>query len=501
MQVFEEDFPGVEHRFCVRHLYANFKQKFGGGTEIRDLLMWASKATYKELWEEKMQQIKAINEDAYKWLMTIPTIHWCRHAFSFYPKCDVTMNNLSEAFNCTILVARDKPVITMFEWIRKYLMNRFATLREKSKGWKGNVMPKPRKRLDREINYSGRWVATWVAQGLFQVEHAGFEDQFIVDIEKQTCTCNFWELNGIPCRHAVSCLSDRGLNPENYVHDYYKKTAYNTCYEHIISPINGENKWPKLQQDDILPPEIKRGPGRPKKLRRREPDEPDKKNPTKLRRGGSSYTCSRCHKKGHNQRKCPLPPPSEDALDDGHIEEENEPEQHDFSQVFDPSSQDVSPSAPSTQEAPPAANANANNQQQSPPPPLKAPTTRSRNQAAAPAPPAATAIATANNIQQAPPHARSRKQPAAPQPPQLAAAARATKPAAQPKKPAAKPKKPVAAASNQRGKKRGADNEIGHWIPGEHASGIAGKGDKGKGKATVASQDQPKKRVIKRRWI
>ncbi|XP_057440530.1 uncharacterized protein LOC130732514 [Lotus japonicus] len=66
MQVFEEDFPGVEHRFCVRHLYANFKEKFGGGTEIRDLLMWASKATYKELWEEKMQQIKAINEYAYK---------------------------------------------------------------------------------------------------------------------------------------------------------------------------------------------------------------------------------------------------------------------------------------------------------------------------------------------------------------------------------------------------------------------------------------------------
>ncbi|WP_338309902.1 hypothetical protein, partial [Bradyrhizobium sp. TM233] len=80
-----------------------------------------------------LQAIKEINEDAYKWLLAIPTIHWCMHAFSFYPKCDVTMNNLSETFNCTILVARDKPIITVFEWIRKYLMTRFATLREKSK--------------------------------------------------------------------------------------------------------------------------------------------------------------------------------------------------------------------------------------------------------------------------------------------------------------------------------------------------------------------------------
>ncbi|XP_057432629.1 uncharacterized protein LOC130725413 [Lotus japonicus] len=140
-------------------------------------------------------------------------------------------------------------------------------------------MPKPRKRLDREIKYSGNWVATWVAQGLFQVEHAGFEDQFIVDIDKQSCTCNYWELNGIPCRHVVACFNDKGLKPENYVHQYYLRATYEICYGHMISPINGENKWPKMSQDDILPPEIKRGPRRPKKLRRREPDELDKCQP------------------------------------------------------------------------------------------------------------------------------------------------------------------------------------------------------------------------------
>lgn len=65
LQVFDEELPRVEHRFCVRHLYSNFKKKFGGGTEIRDLLMWASKATYKALWEEKMEEIKEMDEAAY----------------------------------------------------------------------------------------------------------------------------------------------------------------------------------------------------------------------------------------------------------------------------------------------------------------------------------------------------------------------------------------------------------------------------------------------------
>lgn len=104
---------GEENRFCLRHLYQNFKNFFGGGTLLRDLMMGAAKATYVQ---------------AHDWVMTtVDKNAWCKHAFSRYPKCDLLMNNLSEAFNSTILVAREKPIITLFEWIRSYLMARFVT--------------------------------------------------------------------------------------------------------------------------------------------------------------------------------------------------------------------------------------------------------------------------------------------------------------------------------------------------------------------------------------
>ena len=44
--VLEEWSDRLEHRLCLRHLYANFKKYFGGGTLIRDLMMGAAKATY-----------------------------------------------------------------------------------------------------------------------------------------------------------------------------------------------------------------------------------------------------------------------------------------------------------------------------------------------------------------------------------------------------------------------------------------------------------------------
>ncbi|KAI5423506.1 hypothetical protein KIW84_046451 [Lathyrus oleraceus] len=43
VSVFEEMFKRIEHRLCLRHLYAIFKKKFGGCTLIRNLMMGATK--------------------------------------------------------------------------------------------------------------------------------------------------------------------------------------------------------------------------------------------------------------------------------------------------------------------------------------------------------------------------------------------------------------------------------------------------------------------------
>lgn len=266
-------------------------------------MMAAAKATYVEAWEEKMQHIKEVSEGAYEWLMNVPKKGWCKHAFSFHTKCDVLMNNLSESFNATILLQRDKPLITMFEWIRTYLMSRFANLKEKSEKYQGTIMPKPRKRLDWEIEKSGNWFATWVGGLKFEVTHSLFLDKFVVDLEKRTCSCNFWDLVGIPCRHAVAAITMKGDDPSLYVHRYYTKVCYQDCYNQIISPINGQNKWPKTDYPEVLPPQFKRGPGRPKKLRRREPDE-DRMENGKWSRSHTSSRCKKCLKYGHNKRTC-----------------------------------------------------------------------------------------------------------------------------------------------------------------------------------------------------
>ncbi|XP_072056212.1 uncharacterized protein [Arachis hypogaea] len=115
MQVFAEMEPSVEHRLCLRHLYANCKKAYGGGTVLRDLTLSIAKATYMEEWERRMNLLKEKNRHCCDKLMGVDPKLWTKSHFTFMAKSDMLMNNISKAFNGRILEARDKPILTMFE--------------------------------------------------------------------------------------------------------------------------------------------------------------------------------------------------------------------------------------------------------------------------------------------------------------------------------------------------------------------------------------------------
>ncbi|CAK8571098.1 unnamed protein product [Lathyrus sativus] len=136
------------------------------------------------------------------------------------------MNNVSEAFNSTILVVRDKSILIMCEWIRNYLMNRNESLREKVDRWNHRIMPRPRLRLDMKVEHAGNWIPNWSGDALWQVEHIHTKNSFIGDVAEKTCTRNFWELVVIHCRRVVAALGFKNQCPEDYVDDCYSKETY-----------------------------------------------------------------------------------------------------------------------------------------------------------------------------------------------------------------------------------------------------------------------------------
>ncbi|KAL0377894.1 UNVERIFIED_CONTAM: hypothetical protein Sradi_3094900 [Sesamum radiatum] len=285
IQAFLAVFSNSAHRFCVRHLHNNMKTAGFRGLAYKNALWKAARASTVGEFKLRMEEIKALDQAAFDWLHDKPAQEWSKSHFTELPKCDMLLNNCCESFNANILDARDKPVLTLLEWIREYLMKRLQENRDKTaRKWKGILCPKIKKIVQKNVDKIGDCIPIKSNDRHYQIScYDG--SQYSVDLERRTCTCRIWQLSGIPCKHACSAIFHQNLMPEDMVHPYYTVAAY-------------------------------KGPGKPAGARRREPDEQPVKNKkrkgkkavkqVKLKRQHVSHHCRICGEAGHNAKGCAL---------------------------------------------------------------------------------------------------------------------------------------------------------------------------------------------------
>ncbi|XP_039063963.1 uncharacterized protein LOC120208907 [Hibiscus syriacus] len=251
VEVVAELFPNDEARNYVRHIYANFK-KDHKGKALKDALWRVARAIYGREFHDAITKLKTLPNDAFEWLKHLNPQQWSKVHFSTTTKSDMLLNNLCECFDKIILEARDKPILTMMELIRTQIMRRIVCRYEVAEKINGPLCP----------NIQKCWATH--ARGLkYQVE-CGPGNQHVVDMGSHSCSCRKWDLTGIPCA----------------------------------------KQWtPFTEMEPILPPELRRPPGRPTKKRRNEADEGNKNGP-KLSKKGSMGNCYKCGKHGHNKKTC-----------------------------------------------------------------------------------------------------------------------------------------------------------------------------------------------------
>ena len=113
-----------------------------------------------------------------------------------------------------------------------------------------------------------------------------------VDLDLHECSCRMFEDLGIPCVHACCAALASGVSIPALCIEERRVGTLQLVYSEGISMVDIEN----VPSEPILPPLVKRLPGRPrtKRIRRAEED-----RPTRI------TSCSFCGKRGHNIRTCP----------------------------------------------------------------------------------------------------------------------------------------------------------------------------------------------------
>jgi hypothetical protein len=193
----------------------------------------------------------------------------------------------------------------MFEKIKGQLMTRHYNKRKELENENtSNFCPKIRKKLSKNAEFANVCYALPSGAGVFQVLVKDY--QHIVDLTAKTCDCRRWQLTGIPCCHAVSCLRHERITPESVLPNCYSLEAYNSAYAYSIWPCKDKSEWEKMNGPDVLPPVYEKRVGRPPKARKKQTIEVAGKNGPSLSRHGVTIHCSHCSEGGHNSAGCKL---------------------------------------------------------------------------------------------------------------------------------------------------------------------------------------------------
>ena len=232
--------------------------------------------------------------------MNTDPVHWSRAWFRLGSNCDSVDNNICESFNKWIIEARFFPIITMLETIRRKVMVRIQQMRAKSETWTGPICPNILKKLNALIKLSGVCHAICNGEDKFEVKH--WNNRFTVDLQKRECSCRYWQLAGLPCPHAISSIFFKTNSLDEYIAPCYHVTQFKNTYSHCLNPVEGMQSWPESDMPTLRAPGYVKMPGRPKKERRREPQEQPKAR--KLSKVGTVIRCRKCKGTGHNRSTC-----------------------------------------------------------------------------------------------------------------------------------------------------------------------------------------------------
>lgn len=150
-------------------------------------------------------------------------------------------------------------------------MNRIYTKQKESEEWPGDICPKIKIKVEKNSELANTRYVLPSGMGVFQVTDKNL--QYIVDIRAMCCDCKRWQLTGIPCSHAISCLRHERINPEEKVSFCYTIQAYKQAYGSNIMPVRDQIHWEKMNGVEVKPPLYEKKVGRPKKTRRKQPQE------------------------------------------------------------------------------------------------------------------------------------------------------------------------------------------------------------------------------------
>ncbi|GJW02719.1 putative reverse transcriptase domain-containing protein, partial [Tanacetum coccineum] len=164
-------------------------------------------------WLPQAEHRKLLDESAYDYLIERNLNSWSRAFFEMDRRYVAFENGISESFNRAILLPRHKPIITMLEEIRIYIMQRLVAMNKLALSLEDTKSPSIRKQLEKLKEKQREWLV--ILSGFQELKVRKGDESYGVDLMNKVCGCRMWELSRVPCVHAMADYMHLNKDPDN----------------------------------------------------------------------------------------------------------------------------------------------------------------------------------------------------------------------------------------------------------------------------------------------
>ncbi|TYJ97630.1 MuDRA-like transposase [Cucumis melo var. makuwa] len=170
--------------------------------------------------------------------------------------------------NSILKEPRDLPITSFLEHVRALLQRWFWERREEGIKvtstlikWAELVIQKKQERaLTMKVN----------PIDCYQFHVKDLDKEEVVNLQTKECTCKEFQVEQLPCSHAIAAARDRNINVYSLCANYYTNECLLAAYAEVVYLVGNQSDW-KTSEDyvhmTVLPPKVVKKVGRLKKKR------------------------------------------------------------------------------------------------------------------------------------------------------------------------------------------------------------------------------------------
>ncbi|XP_075101216.1 uncharacterized protein LOC142176779 [Nicotiana tabacum] len=197
-------------------LKTNIRAKFKKGHLKLSELYFATARSYTlDEFNERMSKIEEIDLCVKSHLYDIGYHRWSR-VHATMNRTWTMISNIAESLNVVTKDARELPIVELLEYMR--------TLLER---WTNEKLLKAKVRASTDHTHI-------VIDGV---------KRYIACLENKRCSFGQFQLDELPCAHALAALRHMSESYENYCSPFYTRESLLCTYEIPINPLPDESKW------------------------------------------------------------------------------------------------------------------------------------------------------------------------------------------------------------------------------------------------------------------